>query len=193
MKLTLIPEDDILLVRFRNYMKQNLYKLLFRTLVVAAVFLTGFLTITVVSGYNRFSADYQVKFELPFKNWIKIEPRTSEAKHLFKQAKAKEKDPSKMTTEEYICWKFGKDCQLALAVSQAENGSRQCDRFGVNTNKTIDFGVFQINTVHLKKGWTIAELIDCHKNVDYAYEIYQAQGFNPWVAFWSDSYKRFLN
>lgn len=97
-----------------------------------------------------------------------------------------------MTTEEYICYKFGKDCRLALAVSQAENGTRQCDRFGVNTNKTIDVGIFQINTVHLKKGWKLADLTECHKNVDYAYEIYQAQGFEPWVAYKNKSYLKFL-
>lgn len=97
-----------------------------------------------------------------------------------------------MSTEEYICYKFGKDCRLALAVSQAENGTRQCDRFGVNTNKTIDVGIFQLNTVHLKKGWKLADLTDCKKNIDYAYEIYQAQGWNPWVAYANQSYKKFL-
>lgn len=82
---------------------------------------------------------------------------------------------------------------MALAVSRAENGTRQCDRFGINTNKTIDVGVFQINTVHLKKGYTLQDLADCKKNIDIAYDIFKAQGWTPWVAHNNGSYKKFLN
>ena len=132
-----------------------------------------------------------IKLQSPIQNFIRIEPTASSS--LIKKAYAAELKPEQMTTEQYICWKFGKDCKMALAISQAENGTRQCDRFNVNTNKTVDYGVFMINTVHLKKGWKIAELIDCHTNIDYAYEIYKSQGWSPWVVFNTGDYKKFLN
>ena len=95
--------------------------------------------------------------------------------------------------QQYICDKFGTDCKLALAVSRAENGTMQCDRFNINSNGTVDFGVFQINTVHLKKGYKLADLIDCKKNVDIAFEIYsQQKGFQAWVAYTNGNYKKFL-
>lgn len=100
--------------------------------------------------------------------------------------------PQTFTIEQKICHVFGKkDCALALAVSHAENGTRACDRMNVNTNKTIDVGIFQINSVHMKKGYTLADLIDCDKNIEIAYEIYKAQGFNPWVAYTNKSYLKF--
>ena len=87
--------------------------------------------------------------------------------------------------EQYICDKWGVfDCRIALAVSKAENGTRQPDRFNVNTNGTIDIGIFQINSVHFKReGCSLAEIVDAYKNVDCAYQIWQEQGWNPWVAF----------
>lgn len=114
--------------------------------------------------------------------------------HWVKTAEAEEaKNPADMTTEEYICYVFGKDCTLALAVSQAENGTRQCDRYNQNTNGTRDWGIFQVNEVHLKKpGWSLSDLTDCKKNVDRAFEIYEAQGFSPWVAYKNKSYLKFL-
>lgn len=111
---------------------------------------------------------------------------------MIKKAEAEVKTVAEMTTEDYICYRFGPDCKMALAVSQAENGTRQCDRFGVNTNKTIDVGVFQLNSVHLKKGYTLADFMDCKKNTDIAFEIFQAQGWNPWVAWQNKNYLRFL-
>lgn len=167
-----------------------------------------------LNSYNKWSKDYQWYIQNPIvnqggswfdlkidlntymRNWIVIEPvnkLVSNSHSVIKQAKAKEKLPNEMNTEEYIAYKFGKDAVTALAVSKAENGTRQCDRYGINKNNTIDFGVFQINTVHLKKGWKLSELIDCHKNVDYAYEIFKAQGFKPWVAYNNKSYLKFLN
>lgn len=134
-------------------------------------------------------------YEYQVQNFIKIEPRVTHPSSfgvapIVSVASAKE--PAEMTTEEYICHVFGNDCKLALAVSQAENGTRECERLNINTNNSLDIGVFQINTVHLKKGWKLPDLLDCHKNIDHAYEIFKAQGFTPWVAYNSGSYKKFL-
>lgn len=159
-------------------------------------YIRGLITLIAIIGY--LTAIYVGSLALTpvlLKWFPPITPPVITIKHVeAKEIKApKAADIKNMTTEEYICWKFGDACKMALAVSQAENGTRQCDRFGVNTNKTIDAGIFQINTVHLKKGWKLADLLDCKKNVDYAYEIYKAQGFQPWVAYTTGAYKRFIN
>lgn len=103
----------------------------------------------------------------------------------------KKAQASEMTVEQYACSK-GWNCKIALAVAKAESGQR-CDAQNVNTNKTLDLGYMQINSVHLKKGWKVTELLDCKKNIDYAYEIYEAQGFEPWSSYKNGSYKKFLN
>ena len=87
---------------------------------------------------------------------------------------------------------FGKDADLAIRVSWAENGSRKCDRVSpMNTNGTYDYGVFQINSVHMKKGYTEADLTDCLRNIQIAYEIFKRQGFEPWVAYRNGNWKRY--
>ncbi len=87
-----------------------------------------------------------------------------------------------MTIEEKICRTFGKDCQNAIKVSWLENGTRACDRLNVNSNKTVDIGIFQLNSIHLKKGYTLKDFTDCDKNIQIAYTIFKQQGWTPWVA-----------
>jgi len=96
-----------------------------------------------------------------------------------------------LTVEEYVCTKDW-DCKTALAVAKAESGMR-CDAQNVNTNGSVDAGLWQVNSIHLKKGWKLADLLDCFKSTDYAYELYQAQGFSPWVAYSSKAYLKYLN
>jgi hypothetical protein len=159
---------------------------------VSWAFIALLVILSTIQGLEYFNI-YKVGIQNPvqFRNFINIEPRPVLLNYkIIKEAQAKE--PAQMTTEEYICHVFGRDCKIALAISQAENGTRQCDRFGVNTNNTIDVGIFQINSTHLKKGWKLTDLLDCHKNIDYAHQLYQEQGFNPWVAYQNQSYKRFL-
>lgn len=85
--------------------------------------------------------------------------------------------------EKYLCIKFGDQCKTALQIQHLENGTEQCDRFHVNSNGTVDFGFMQVNTVHLKKGYTIAQLIDCKSNIDIAYEIYKGSGWGAWSTY----------
>lgn len=111
--------------------------------------------------------------------------------HIIHTAKA---NTAAMSTEEYICFVFGaKECPTALAIAQAESGLR-CDAQNVNKGtNSLDLGVMQINSVHLKKGWKVADLLNCHKNIDLAFEIYQGSGWNAWTTYTNKSYKRFLN
>jgi len=91
--------------------------------------------------------------------------------------------------EDMIREVFGKDADMAIKVSWAENGSRKCDRVSKpNKNGTRDFGIFQINSVHMKKGYSEADLKDCMTNIKLAYEIFSRQGWNPWVAYTNGNY-----
>lgn len=93
-----------------------------------------------------------------------------------KTAKAEE-----LTTEQYIRLVFGKDAPTALLVAKAESGMR-CDAQNVNKGtNSLDAGLFQINSVHLKKaGWKIGDLLDCHRNTDMAYKIFKGSGWGAW-------------
>ena len=91
--------------------------------------------------------------------------------------------------EVYICEKFGTyECKTALAIAKAESGMRE-EAFNINTNNTIDVGVYQINSIHFTKpGCSLKEIVIAEKNVDCAYTIWKASGWNPWVAFTRGSY-----
>jgi hypothetical protein len=92
--------------------------------------------------------------------------------------------------ERYICEKFGiVECRTALAIATAES-NLNCNAFRVNSNGSVDLSIFQLNSVHLKKGgeWTLENMANCKKNVDLAYELWTEQGFEPWVTFLSKAY-----
>ena len=80
---------------------------------------------------------------------------------------------------------------MALAISQAENGRRTCDRVHTNKNGSKDVGVFQINDRwHGQK----ADLYDCTENIRLAHRIYTEQGnWSAWVTYNTGAYKKFLN
>jgi len=87
---------------------------------------------------------------------------------------------AEMTTEQYIRHVFGKEADTALKVAKAESGMR-CDAQNVNKGtNSADIGIFQINTVHLRKGWKVGDLLDCKKNIDFAKEIYDGSGWGAW-------------
>ena len=123
---------------------------------------------------------------------VEIQPRVktlvvSERTEKVAEIVAGEEDKDLAT---YICEKWGVvECKTALAVAKAESGMR-CDAYNANTNGSVDLSVFQLNTIHLAKGgeWTLANMADCRKNVDLAYEVWQAQGWNPWVAYRNGSW-----
>jgi len=93
---------------------------------------------------------------------------------------------SELPVEAQICRVFGrKDCKMALAISQAENGLRTCDR----VSSTGDIGIFQINEYyHGHRG----DLYDCTENIQIAKQIFDEQGWTPWVAYNNKSYIKFL-
>lgn len=89
-----------------------------------------------------------------------------------------------------IC-SYSWDCRTAIAVAKAESGLR-CNATNKNRNGSTDSGVFQINSVHKAK-YAGRNIFDCKTNVEVAYQIWKAQGFEPWVAYKRGLHKKFLN
>lgn len=69
--------------------------------------------------------------------------------------------------QQYACNKFGSACRIALAIQRAENPRGACEIYHYNSDGTLDWGYFQINTVHLKRvGLNLRDLLDCRANID---------------------------
>ncbi len=96
--------------------------------------------------------------------------------------------------QQYACTKFGAACRVALAIQRAENPQGKCETYHYNSDGTLDWGYFQINTVHLQRpGLNLRDLLDCKANIDFAYQLYvEKQGFGPWSTYKSGVYRRFL-
>ncbi len=95
--------------------------------------------------------------------------------------------------QQYACNKFGPECRIALAIQRAENPRGACEIYHYNTDGTLDWGYFQINTVHLTRpGLNLRDLLDCRANIDFAYQLYRERGFQPWSTFNNGAYRKFL-
>ena len=95
--------------------------------------------------------------------------------------------------QQYACNKFGSACRIALAVQRAENPRGDCEIYHYNSDGTLDWGFFQINTVHLKRaGVNLRGLLDCRANIDFAYQLYTERGFEPWTTYRTGAYRQFL-
>lgn len=80
-----------------------------------------------------------------------------------------------------------KDILIAINISRAESGFRP-DAIGVNTNKSVDRGAMQINSVH--KRLSNKDAFDFEKNIRFAYQLRQEQG--NWSA-WSTCHNGKVN
>jgi len=95
--------------------------------------------------------------------------------------------------QQYACNKFGPECRIALAIQRAENPRGACEIYHYNSDGTLDWGYFQINTVHLTRpGLNLRDLLDCRANIDFAYQLYTERGFQPWSTYNNGAYRKFL-
>ena len=110
------------------------------------------------------------------------------------QARADQHGRPLSAWQEYACRKFGSDCRVALAIQRAENPQGKCEIYHYNSDGTLDWGYFQINTVHLKRpGLNLRDLLGCKSNIDFAYQLFQEEGgFTPWSTYNSGRYRQFL-
>lgn len=149
----------------------------------------------LLQAVNYFFDHYRFVFKPPVE--IKLnQPLTIEKRKIKIETIAKEVGSlpqPKTPVENYICQKFGvADCKIALAIAKSESGLKETS-VNINTNGTIDIGIFQINSVHWSKPKCHPKfLFDAYKNTDCAFEIWKVQGWTPWVAFTSGNFVRSL-
>jgi hypothetical protein len=156
--------------------------MLFLMAALAGVLVVAFQTEYTIS----LRSPVQVRLRWPFV----IAPRTS-AETV--EAQADQAGHRLTAYQQYACNKFGSACRIALAVQRAENPRGDCEVFHYNTDGTLDWGYFQINTVHLKRaGLNLRDLLDCRANIDFAYQLYTERGFEPWSTYNSGAYLKFL-
>ena len=147
---------------------------------VAAVILQAQYTVSLQSPVR-------IRFQFP----LVVAPKTSPEEALEAQ---NDQFGHRLTAyQQYACNKFGRDCRIALAVQRAENPRGACEIYHYNNDGTLDWGYFQINTVHLKRaGVNLRDLLDCKANIDFAHQLYTERGFQPWSTFNSGAYRQFL-
>jgi hypothetical protein len=153
--------------------------------------------LAVVTG--GFVAVLQARYTLSFQSPVEMRlrwPLVLAARTSTEETREAQQDQSghRLTAyQQYACNKFGAACRVALAVQRAENPRGACEIYHYNTDGTLDWGYFQINTVHLKRaGVNLRDLLDCKANIDFAYVLYQERGFEPWTTYTSGAYQKYL-
>ncbi len=135
-----------------------------------------------------FQSPIRFRFQSPFVITERVDPEETTAAQLDQQGR-------KLTGwQQYTCRKFGNDCRLALAIQRAENAAGKCETYHYNSDGSLDWGYFQINTVHLQRAdLNLRDLLDCKANIDFAYKLYlEHAGFSPWSTFKSGAYRQYL-
>ena len=166
---------------------QRSASLAFRGLVIFASVI-GVLAVYTYIQRHTFSLQSPVKIHFQWPLVITAREPAAEA------ASAGGTQPRHLTAyQQYACNKFGPACRVALAIQRAENAKGSCEVFHYNSDGTLDWGYFQINTVHLKRaGVNLRDLLDCRANIDFAYQLYLERGFAPWSTFNDGSYVKYL-
>lgn len=154
--------------------------LLSATVGAVGVIVTSYYTVTLRSPVR-------IRFQLP----LVFAPRDSP--EISREAQSDQFGHRLSAYQQYACNKFGPACRIALAVQRAENPRGDCEIYHYNTDGTLDWGYFQINTVHLKRpGVNLRDLLDCKANIDFAYQLYAERGFQPWSTYNNGAYQKFL-
>ena len=140
-------------------------------------------------------ARYTIGLQLPFHMQLRW-PLVVAQRMISEEAKEAQFDQHRALTpyQEYTCLKFGAACRVALAIQRAENPEGKCETYHYNSDGTLDWGYFQINTVHLKRpGLNLRDLLDCRANIDFAYQLYsERQSFAAWSVYNNGSYRKYL-
>jgi hypothetical protein len=142
--------------------------------------------------HSQYTVSFQSPLVLRFQSPLVIAERITTEGAV--RARADQHGRRLSAWQEYACRKFGPDCRVALAIQRAENPQGKCEIYHYNMDGTLDWGYFQINTVHLKRpGLNLRDLLDCKANIDFAYQLYRERGgFTPWSTYNSGRYRGFL-
>ena len=162
------------------------------TVIICVVLALAIGAFVVSEVRARYTISFQSPFRLRLQSPIVIEHKSATESAI--QAQADQGRPL-TAYQQYACQKFGSACRVALAIQRAENPRGRCEIYHYNSNGTLEWGYFQINTVHLSRpGLNLRDLLDCKANIDFAYQLYaEQQGFTAWSTFNSGAYRRFLS
>lgn len=128
---------------------------------------------------------HEVKNDVPVHQVQEAKPTTSKprANRTLVASKRTISTDGGSTVVDLINKYFPAEAEAATAIAKCESGLRS-NALGTNTNGTQDHGVFQINSVHFgkikadnKKEW----LMNPENNIKLARQIYDRQGWSPWV------------
>jgi len=72
-----------------------------------------------------------------------------------------------------------KTIMTMIRIAKAESNFKERG-INVNTNRTIDRGVFQVNSIH--KALSNKDAFDYESNIRFAYQLQGKQNFTPWNA-----------
>ncbi|HZT33543.1 MAG TPA: hypothetical protein VFA33_26885 [Bryobacteraceae bacterium] len=159
----------------------------FAPYLALGIVLAGYLAAQVHARYT-FSLQWPVRVRFQWPLVVAVRTTTEEAS----EAQADQGRPL-TAYQQYACRKFGAACRVALAIQRAENPRGACEIYHYNSDGTLDWGYFQINTVHLQRpGLNLRDLLDCRANIDFAYRLYEERGFAPWSTYNNGAYRRFL-
>jgi hypothetical protein len=161
---------------------------------LAAVLLFAALVASVALGLllDRYTFSLQWPLRIHFQSPLVISVRSPNEEAAAAQADQQGRHLS--AYQQYACRKFGSACRVALAIQRAENPKGACEIYHYNSDGTLDWGYFQINTVHLQRpGVNLRDLLDCKANIDFAYLLYQERGFTAWTTYNSGAYLKFLH
>lgn len=78
---------------------------------------------------------------------------------------------------------------LMAQIAQGESGGRaKLNNAGLNPDGTVDYGLWQINSIH---GKPVSGMLNPIQNALYAKELLRTQGLNAWVAYYTGRYAQF--
>jgi hypothetical protein len=158
------------------------------------LFLSAFILIPIGWWFHsRYTVSMQSPIRLQFQSPFVVAERITTAGAT--EAQSDQRGRRLTAWQEYACRQFGPDCRVALAIQRAENPQGRCEIYHYNSDGTLDWGYFQINTVHLKRpGLNLRDLLDCKANIDFAVQLFREKGgFTPWSTFNAGTYRRFMN
>lgn len=97
------------------------------------------------------------------------------------QIESNKVDPKSVAAVAYVAGFRGRNWTTAVAVSFAENGSHDTNAQHLNANKSVDTGLWQINSVH---GIPIRDLFDGQRNANAAWAISShGKDWTPWYTY----------
>jgi len=148
-------------------------------------------TLAIVIVRDRYTFSLQSPVKIHFQWPLVVAARTSGEDAM--EAQADQFGHRLTAYQQYACNKFGPACRVALAIQRAENPRGACEIYHYNSDGTLDWGYFQINTVHLLRvGLNLRDLLDCRANIYFAYQLYRERGFKPWSTYNNGAYRKFL-